>query len=344
MLITRRGQKVFTNRVFEDYYHDVSKFELLTPKEERELLERYKTCPVCLSDIPNRMPPLVCPQCHSPELEPLRQGSFRCLHCKHKVGSQGSPRTCVKCGARRDFAAREQLAVGNLRYVIVVAKRFAKQTPHVIRLISAGNVGLLMAIDRFDLTRKTRLLAYADWWIRKEILDELNAMSVVTIPVHKQKAIRRELKRNQYICLECGLRTDDPTKVPKHTPCTAKEHDFVLACGENTLGGAVVNDDKVTLVSTLDVEDDQLTQEMCEVIRALVYKTPFRERDRFILLRYFDLVGDERRSGPKSLHKVASLLGITPERVRQIKENSLNTLREELRRKNIRGLDSLRVS
>jgi RNA polymerase sigma factor (sigma-70 family) len=188
------------------------------------------------------------------------------------------------------------------------------------------------------------LLAYADWWIRKEILDELNNLGVVTVPVHKQKALRRELKKNQYICLQCGVRVDDLTKVSQHTPCTANEHEFIPAANESEVLSPVINMDTVTLVSTVDVEDSHLSRETRETIRGIVYGLPFRERDRFILLRYFDLVGDERCAGQKSLHKVASVLGITPERVRQIKESSLGLLRKELRRMDIHDLSALRMS
>ena len=335
---------MYTDRVFKDYYQDVSRFKLLTPADERQLLERYKTCPKCSANIPNRVPPHVCPTCNSCEIKELKSGSYQCLHCGARVGTQTTPQICVMCGARRDFDARDQLIHGNLRYVILVAKRFAKQTQHIIRLISAGNVGLVLAIDRFDLGRSTRLLAYADWWIRKEILDELNNLGVVTVPVHKQKALRRELKKNQYICLQCGVRVDDLTKVSKHTPCTANEHEFIPAANEMEVLSPVVNMDTVTLIAGVDIEDMHLSRETQHTIRGIVYSLPFRERDRFILLRYFDLVGDERCAGQKSLHKVASVLGITPERVRQIKESSLGILRKELKRMEIHDLSSLRMS
>src|ERR1019366_2734859 len=67
------------------------------------------------------------------------------------------------------------------------------------KLISAGNVGLLIAIERYDLKKETRLLTYAAWWIREKIREELDRDGIVRVPSYKQKDLRARRKRGDVI-------------------------------------------------------------------------------------------------------------------------------------------------
>src|SRR5258708_7954830 len=94
----------------------------------------------------------------------------------------------------KDQTAREILVKSNLRFVVKMARKRTRNPEKLEDLIAAGNIGLLEAIDRYDLGRRPmpRLLTYAGSWINKEMLDnDYATSSVVHIPTHRQKAQRK---------------------------------------------------------------------------------------------------------------------------------------------------------
>jgi len=72
-----------------------------------------------------------------------------------------------------DLGARDELVQANLRFVVEVATQFRLRGLSLAELVSAGNVGLLTAADRFDGTRGYKFISYAVWWIRQAILQAL---------------------------------------------------------------------------------------------------------------------------------------------------------------------------
>ena len=87
-----------------------------------------------------------------------------------------------------------------------------------------------------------------------------------------------------------------------------------------------IQDKQTNIEATLVEEDTSLS------VRNILRGMPVRERDRFIVFQYYNMPQEERRSMPKSLHQLAALTGITPERVRQIKERTIKDLRAELKK------------
>jgi len=162
-------------------------------------------------------------------------------------------------------------------------------------LTSAGNVGLLIALDRFDPHHGTRFLTYAAWWIREEILKELDNMGVVRVPVYRQKALRAKRKQSDTTELDPAfIVVEDLANVD------TKRHDDQL---------------ERNLVNTYG--SDLLHQAM----RML----QFRARDRYIIVAYFGV-----REDPKNLRQLSNRLGLSSERVRQLKKDALERLRDHL--------------
>ena len=321
------------NRTFKDYYKEVGQYKILSSEEERALLRAYQICPSCNNHIVTKMAQAYCPACSCPTPEEAAQDRvWFCAECGLKYETLVIPTYCPFCGADRNIEARNKLIVANLRFVVTIAKRFSSHPDRLQQLISAGNIGLLTAIDKFDISRETRFLTYAAWWIRKEILDEIRTGGIVNLPPHKQKERQRMLKHQAYICVNCGMQIDDTVPKSDYHPCTIKEHCFMpmeLELPTST----VFSIDKLPIRDKqTNIEADLIEEDTSLSVRNILRDMPVRERDRFIVFQYYNMPQEERRSTPKSLHQLAALTGITPERVRQIKERTIKDLRVELKK------------
>lgn len=145
------------------YYKEIRHCDLLTADSERKLFANYRTC----------------------------------SKCQYNYTEPASVACCPVCSTPRNFDARKRLVTGSVRYVAKVARDYLKHARGerhgedlLLALVSAGNLGLLVAIDRFDLSRGTRFLTYAAWWVREKILEELDSMGSIRIPAYYQKAAR----------------------------------------------------------------------------------------------------------------------------------------------------------
>ena len=331
-----------TSRVFKNYYVDLSKHPILKPKEERELLLRYRICPHCKATFPMRAKRVGCPKCGEPAPHSTNSRLCTCTNCLSKFEFATAPQYCHKCGSDRDRVARQQLIEGNLRFVVRMAKTFSPNQEQLLQLISAGNVGLMTAIDKFDDYLTNRFLTYAAWWIRKEMLDEINSNTLIHLPSHKQKEQRKIVKHGLYECGICGYRIEGSQKQNGVSCLEGELHEFVPVASADPLNKIVPTED-MSLPSDLDIEEECIDTNTAKVLRTILSRLNLRARDKFIVLRYYDIPTVERRSEPKSLPQLASITGITPERVRQIKERTLRELRSELKRLNVTEVSDMVV-
>lgn len=322
----------FDSRTFRTYYEDVGKHKVLTPKRERELLILYKSCPKCHKRLPHLVKRNNCPKCGSPTPKRVIGKAITCTECNTRFDCFIPPVYCPLCGSTRDMVAREELIVTNLRFVVTTAKKLSKSPEIIQKLISAGNVGLLLALDKFDMARATRFLTYASWWIRKEMLDELHTSGIVHVPSHKQKAVKKNQKLGSYECVYCGARTDNPlrTKCPS---AKKRMHDFIAVNAEEitTMSCVVPIEEAMNRPESDDtIEDLTISNDNALLLRQVLNLMPIRVRDRFILLQYYNIAADDRKTDPKTLPQLAATTGVTVERVRQIKVSVLKNLRRQL--------------
>ena len=106
--------------------------------------------------------------------------------------------------AQRD-SARATIINSNLRYVFNMARKYSRSDPSSFPdLLAAGNEGLIVGFDKYDPTRKLKVLTYCHWWIYQRIMDEMGGMRLVAIPVYKQQLsakIQKVLNSNESISL-----------------------------------------------------------------------------------------------------------------------------------------------
>jgi len=209
--------------------------------------------------------------------------------------------------------ARELIIEGALRFVIKVAKVYARKAKGVnydpdllLQLISAGNLGLLDTVDRFETERGTRFLTYAAWWIREKICAELDSMGLVRVPTYKQKALRAKRKMND------GSDVEPPHVTLEEVSEIDSKH----------------RDERL--------ERDLLNTYGSDLVQQALIDLGFRGRDKYIVLAYFGM-----RDEPKNLRQISNRLDLSSERVRQIKKDCLDQLKSYLEAKRVRLTDDL---
>lgn len=332
----------FSDRVFRDYYADVGKHPVLTAIEEKELLVRYHVCAHCTRRLPQRVRVSNCPRCATGTPTTALNRLHKCEECALKYETTLPPTYCPVCGADRDIEARNKLIVSNLRFVMTTARKITKNPAHIQRLVSSGNLGLIVAVDKFDLDRETRFLTYAAWWIRKEMMDEIHNSHLIHIPSHRQKAQSKTQKYGVYICKHCDLRVEDVELLDEALsyPCSKDTHEFILMDDTASLQ-SFMTIDNLPIADKHSLEVATISKSTTALLHSVLTRMIVRERDRFILMQYYDVPLGERRTRPKSLHQLAAITGITPERVRQIKEEVLKFMRLEMDRKSLREMSDV---
>jgi len=238
-----------------------------------------------------------------------------------------------------DQAARDALVQANLRFVVSVAKGYARKTgTPIMDVINQGNVGLMEAAKRFDAERGRKFITYAVWWIRHAILKGMAEQSgAMRLPLNKSGAIRRMWRTLERLRQETGR---EPTndEIAKAMKLKAKDIAELkkLSVGSLSLDAPVAFDEDVDLGDLVpDTAEDpglmglhyeSLGQELDIVLAEL------SDRESTILQHYFGLGGVEK----KTLEEIGQMMGLTRERIRQIKEEALGKLRAQP------GLDELR--
>ncbi len=234
-----------------------------------------------------------------------------------------------------DEEALDKLVRSNLRFVVSVAKKYQNQGVALSDLINEGNLGLIRAAHKFDETKGIKFISYAVWWIRQAILQALAEQSrIVRVPLNRAGMLHRITRRSAALRQELG-REPTAAEVAEGMDIGVEEVEKTLAISQNhvSLDAPVAPGEDNRLLDYLpdtqnpgpDAEtfERALTQSIEEVLASL------REREAKILRLYFGLDSPE----PMTLEEIGTLMGITRERVRQIKEKALSRLRHVSRSK-----------
>jgi len=245
----------------------------------------------------------------------------------------------IKMGDQR---ALDKLVQANLRFVVSVAKQYQHQGLSLSDLINEGNLGLIKAAQRFDETKGFKFISYAVWWIRQAILQALAEQSrIVRVPLNRAGTLHRIGKRSSALLQELG-REPTPSEIAEGMDISMEEVQKTLSISQNHLSldaPLTPGEDNKLLDYLPDTQnpgpdsetfEHALTESIEEVLSTL------KEREAKILRLYFGLDGPE----PMTLEEIGSLLGITRERVRQIKEKALSRLRHVSR---ARALESFLI-
>jgi RNA polymerase primary sigma factor len=231
--------------------------------------------------------------------------------------------------------ALDKLVRSNLRFVVSVAKKYQNQGVSLSDLINEGNLGLIRAAHKFDETKGIKFISYAVWWIRQAILQALAEQSrIVRVPLNRAGTLHRITRRSSMLLQELG-REPTPAEIAEGMDIDMEEVQKTISISQNhlSLDAPLTPGEDNRLLDYLpdnqnpgpDAETFEHALNQCieEVLKGL------KEREAKILRLYFGLDSPE----PMTLEEIGALLGITRERVRQIKEKALSRLRHVSRSK-----------
>ena len=227
-----------------------------------------------------------------------------------------------------DIQARDKLIRAHLKFVVSVARKYRNQGLPLQDLINEGNIGLIKAAEKFDETRGIRFISYAVWWIRQSIVQALaEEAGVVRVPL-KQVDTHNRVNRvsKQFIQTnerwpsneELAIMLDMSSDKVSQSVNTGRSLsvDAKLAQGENTtLLDVLVNDDAPMADGLL--ADKTLMNDLEQSLTAL------DERQKAVVRMCYG-IGEEQFS----MAEIGKRLGLSRERVRQIRDKALRKLRK----------------
>ena len=229
--------------------------------------------------------------------------------------------------------ALDHLVRANLRFVVSIAKQYARQGLPIEDLINEGNLGLIKAAHRFDETRGFKFISYAVWWIRQSMRQALAEYSrVVRLPLSRTGALYRIGKASRQLDQELD-RASRPYEIADRMNISEQEVKDTLVIGNPHVSlddPGSTDRDGVALLDHLADGSAPPDEAICasslcdDLARALSLLT---HRERRILTLYFGLDGED----PITLENVGKKLHLTRERVRQIKEKAIQRLRHSSR-------------
>jgi RNA polymerase primary sigma factor len=210
----------------------------------------------------------------------------------------------------------DELVVGNLRFVISIAKSYQNQGMDFMDIISEGNIGLIKASERFDPTSGVKFISYAVWWIRQSIMASLNDNSrTIRLPSNiiqeSQKQRKEELLDNHNLIIN----QDDDHSNSNLPYCVGLNSE--------------INEDGDQLIDVIPNQNADNPENSLNSIEEIKKKVSLMlsvldDREKTIIERYYGLTGIE-----SNLEDLGEEFGCTKERIRQLRDKAIKKLRNE---------------
>lgn len=230
-----------------------------------------------------------------------------------------------------DQVALNKMVSANLRFVISVSKQYQGHGLKLEDLIAEGNIGLIIAAKRFDETKGFKFISYAVWWIRQSIMQAIAENSrVVRLPLNKVSAIQKV--SHAFSQLEQKFeRPPSHDEIGELLEANAESvgNLFTYAQRQVSVDAPLMEGEDNSLLNVMPnsesrVPTDELMVESLrsDIERVLVH---LKEREAEVLRLSYGLSGQP----PMTLEEIANNLGLTRERIRQIREKGLRSLRKK---------------
>ena len=236
----------------------------------------------------------------------------------------------IRKGGREGERAKEKLVKANLRFVVSVAKQYQHQGLGLTDLIDEGNIGLVKAAEKFDETRGFKFISYAVWWIRQSILQAIAEQSrIVRLPLNQVGALSKinsEISKFE----QKNQRRPSVQELSNLTNIEESKIDQTIKADNHhmSIDAPFQEDDDNSMADVLASSDDsradrQVDYESMAKELESVLRNVLTEREITIVRECFGIGCHE-----KGLEEIGDQLGLTRERVRQIREKSIVKLRE----------------
>ena len=235
----------------------------------------------------------------------------------------------------KQLAAAHTLITSNLRFVVKVAYEFRHYGLKMLDLIQEGNIGLMMAVRKFNPHKGVRLISYAVWWIKayiqNHIISSWSLLKIGTTQAQRKLFFKLRQARNALV----GTDTESEDVMTAAQSLRVSEQEFSemeqRMQGDCSLNAEIPGSDGATALESL--ADDRLNQE--ELLATLQESqnlqqkvagvvSQLNEKERYIIAQR--ITADE----PMTLQEIASHFSISRERVRQIEEGALRKTKQAL--------------
>lgn len=259
----------------------------------------------------------------------------------NEIGSNKSP-LLTKSGEKElyekykngDQAAFNKLVESNLKFVVSVAKQYLNQGLPFEDLINEGNIGLIRAIKTFDPDRNLKLISYAVWWIRQSILAALlETGRLIRIPTNKRDALikinsviskleqqyQRTPTVNEIVDYVDDLDNEDIGNILR-SELTVTSFDSPLFLDKNGDSTGSLYDILVSEELDYKAKHEIINNEINDLLKCLT------EQERFIIEMYYGVLCDKKYT----LEEIGERFNLTRERIRQIKENGIRKLKNNI--------------
>jgi RNA polymerase sigma-32 factor len=251
------------------------------------------------------------------------------------LSEEDEHRVAVKFFEEKDLEAAHTLITANLRFVVKVAGEYRHYGLKILDLIQEGNVGLMMAVRKYNPYKGIRLISYAVWWIRAYIQNHIMSMwSLLKIgTTQAQRKLFFKLRETKNAILKMNDGEDNSHSAALALNVSDKEVaemeqrlqgdyslDAELSCGDGLTALESLADERMNQEDLLAEcqESQQLQQKVAQVVAVL------NEKERFIIEHR--ITSDE----PMTLQEIATHFSISRERVRQIEEGALKKVKNSL--------------
>lgn len=236
----------------------------------------------------------------------------------------------IKKGGRAAERAKNKLVEANLRFVVSVAKQYQHQGLTLTDLIDEGNIGLIKAAERFDETRGFKFISYAVWWIRQSILQAIAEQSrIVRLPLNQVGSLNKVNQESNRFEQENQRRPSVEELAQRTGIDEEKISQSMAASGHHvSIDAPFGEDDDNSMVDVMasgeysrtdkHVDHESMAMELRQVLDKVL-----KDREKQIVCACFGIGETE-----KGLEEIGDKMGLTRERVRQIREKSITKLRD----------------
>ena len=232
-----------------------------------------------------------------------------------------------------DKESAERLVTANLRFVISYVKKYQGRGLGLAELVCIGNEGLLKAVKKFDPDKGVKFISYAVWWIRQTVLQALAEQTrSVRIPLNQNSNLVRLSRVDTALTQSLGRSpTDEEIANEMGEPVDTIRALRRVAASELSLDAPLDRGDRDSgsfgerfAGSEADQIEEEVESQARREFLERMFEKYLTERERKILYLYYGLDECEERT----LEEIGSLLGVTRERIRQIRNRAFEKLRE----------------